>query len=100
MNPLAKGFDRSAHLAGICNCRVQKLKIAYGLDDFVTNAIQDDDDAPTIAVKALDYFCDEWDPLTEKCKIAVVARNLSERLSREEDADHPASAAQRSRVHP
>jgi hypothetical protein len=67
MNPLIQGFKDSAHLAGeICSFPNGKLIRQFGLGDFLENAIADTDDAPTIAVKALTFFCgDDRNPHSE-----------------------------------
>ncbi len=60
MNALVEGFKDSAHLAGeICSFPNGKLIRHFGLGDFLENAVSDQDDAPTIAVKALAFFCPE-----------------------------------------
>jgi hypothetical protein len=73
MSDLIGAFKDCAHLAGeVCNCRMGKLIRSFGLGDFLDNKLTDDDDAATIAVKALDFFCDEGDPHAEKFKFAVL----------------------------
>jgi hypothetical protein len=73
MNRLIEGFKESAHLAGeICGFGVGKLIRQFGLGDFLENAVQEKDDAPTICVKALAYFCKEQDPHSEVFKFAVL----------------------------
>src|SRR5262249_20465424 len=58
MNPLVAAQRGCFHqAAGVCRCPVGRLLGGYGLNDFLTNSAQDQDDAPTLAVKALTYFC-------------------------------------------
>src|SRR5436309_3543749 len=74
MNPLLEGFKDSAHLAGeICSFPNGKLIRQFGLGDFLENAIGEGDDAPTIAVKALAFFCKDADPHSEVFKFGVLA---------------------------
>jgi hypothetical protein len=59
MNPLVAALRGCFHqAAGVCRCPVGRLLGGYGLNDFLTNSAQDQDDAPTLAVKALTYFCE------------------------------------------
>jgi hypothetical protein len=77
MTPLIDGFKQCAHQAGgICGCTIGKLIRAFGLGDFLENALQENDDAPTIAVKALSFFCDEGNPHSQKFQFAVLAVGL------------------------
>jgi hypothetical protein len=74
MNPLLVGFKECAQLAGeVCSIPNGKLVREFGLDDFVENAVLDNDDAPTIAIKALNYFCEEGNPHAPVFKFAVLA---------------------------
>jgi hypothetical protein len=74
MNPLIEAFKECAHQAGeVCGCGPGKLIRGFGLGDFLENALKESDDAATIAVKALSYFCDEYAPHNEKFKFAVLA---------------------------
>lgn len=74
MNHLIEGFKECAHQAGgICNFSVGKLIRAFGLADFLENELEDADDAPTIAVKALLFFCEDGSPLVEQFKFGVLA---------------------------
>lgn len=74
MNGLIQGFKTSATLAGeICNFPPRKLIRDFGLNDFLENKIHEEDDAPTIAVKALQFFCEEADPSLEIFKFGVLA---------------------------
>lgn len=45
----------------------------FGLGDFLENRLTETDSAPDIAVKALEFFCDEGDPNNEKFRFAVLA---------------------------
>jgi hypothetical protein len=73
MNRLIEGFKECAHQAGgICCFPVGKLIRSFGLEDFLENGVEDDDDAPTIAVKALLFFCDDGNPLSEQFKFGVL----------------------------
>lgn len=73
MNELIKGFRDCAHQAGvICSIPEGKLIRAFGLGDFLENSLQDSDDAPTIAVKALAFFCEGLGPQNEAFKFAVL----------------------------
>jgi len=60
MNTLIDTFKDCAHQTGeICGHTMSKLLRRFQLEDFLENRLQEDDDAATIAVKALAYFCDE-----------------------------------------
>jgi hypothetical protein len=74
MNDLIRGFKDCAHLAGeICRFSTGKMLREFGLGDFLENKLQDSDDAPTIAVKALAFFCEEVDTGLEVFKFGVLA---------------------------
>jgi hypothetical protein len=71
---LIEGFKDSAHLAGeICSFPNGKLIRQFGLGDFLENAVTENDDAPTIAVKALAFFCKDANPHSEVFKFGVLA---------------------------
>jgi hypothetical protein len=74
MNPLISGFKGCAHQAGE-KCRLANgvLVRRFGLGDFLENKLAETDTAPDIAVKALEYFCDEPDPHNEQFRFAVLA---------------------------
>ena len=73
MSALIEAFKDCAHLAGeICGFSNGKLIRQFGLGDFLENAVQEDDDAPTICVKALAYFCGDKNPHAEVFKFAVL----------------------------
>jgi hypothetical protein len=63
-------------VGGICGCTIGKLIRTFGLGDFLENGLQESDDAPTIAVKALSFFCDEGNPHSQKFQFAVLAVGL------------------------
>jgi hypothetical protein len=74
MNDFIRGFKDCAHLAGeICQFSTSKMLREFGLSDFLENEIQDDDDVPTIAVKAIGFFCEEVDAGLEIFKFGVLA---------------------------
>jgi hypothetical protein len=73
MNPLIVGFKTCAHQAGaVCNFGTGKLVREFGLQDFLENAIQEGDDTPAIAIKALRFFCDEYNPTADVFKFGVL----------------------------
>jgi hypothetical protein len=77
MTGLIKDFRDCAHQAGvICSIPEGKLIRALGLGDFLENDLQDSDDAPAIALKALAYFCEGLGPQNEEFKFAVLAVGL------------------------
>jgi hypothetical protein len=74
MNPLLAALRGCFHqAAGVCRCPVGRLIGGYGLNDFLTNSVQDHDDAPTLAVKALTYFCEGARPADTRFQVAVLA---------------------------
>ncbi len=74
MNPLVAALRGCFHQAAqVCRCPVGRLTRNYGLDDFLTNGIEAGDDAPTLAVKALRYFCDGSRPQDTQFQLAVLA---------------------------
>ncbi len=74
MNELIAGFKACAHQAGeVCNLTNGVLVRRFGLGDFLENKLTETDSAPAIAVKALEFFCDEGDPHNPKFRFAVLA---------------------------
>jgi hypothetical protein len=60
MNPLLPVFRDCAHQVGKkCSAPTGKIIRAFGLGDFLENGIAQTDDSSDIAIKALDFFCDE-----------------------------------------
>ena len=75
MNSLIDGYKECAHQAGeICGLTITRLIRDFQLGDFLENCIQGADDAPTIAIKSLVYFCDE--PHAPIFKFAVLTVGL------------------------
>jgi hypothetical protein len=73
MNQLISGFKGCAHQAGeICSLSNGVLVRRFGLGDFLENKLTETDSAPDIAVKALEFFCDERDPHSAKFRFAVL----------------------------
>jgi hypothetical protein len=73
MNGLIEGFKECAYQAGeICSFPNGRLIRDFGLSDFLENDLQDGDDGPTIAVKALAYFCEDVAPDAPITKFAVL----------------------------
>jgi len=73
MSGLIQGFKDCAHQAGtICSIPEGKQIRVLGLGDFLENRLREEDDAPTIAVKALQYFCEGLGPQHEAFKYAVL----------------------------
>jgi hypothetical protein len=74
MNPLLDHLRGCFHQAAeVCRCPVGRLIGGYGLQDFLTNRVQEGDDAPTLAVKALAYFCEGARPADTRFQVAVMA---------------------------
>ncbi len=74
MNPLISAFKQCAHQAGEkCRLTNGQLVRRFGLGDFLENKLTEADKPPDIAVKALEFFCDERDPHNEKFRFAVLA---------------------------
>jgi hypothetical protein len=74
MNPLVAALRVCFHhAAGLCSCPLGRLVGAYGLNDCLTNGVQDGDDAPTLAVRTLAYFCEGARPVDTRFQVAVVA---------------------------
>jgi hypothetical protein len=58
MNQLILAFKQCAHQAGqTCGLTNGYLVRRLGLGDFLENKLKDDDTAPDIVVKALEFFC-------------------------------------------
>ncbi len=73
MNSLISKFKECAHQAGqLCNMPSGELVRRHGLGDFLANKLTDADGAADIAVKALEFFCDEPDPHAKKFRFAVL----------------------------
>jgi hypothetical protein len=74
MNPLLDALRGCFHQAAeVCSCPVGRLIRAYGLNDFLTNAVEEGDDARSLVVKALDYFCEGARPGDTRFQVAVLA---------------------------
>jgi hypothetical protein len=74
MNPLVDALRGCFHqAASICSCPVGRLIRDFGLQDFLTNGVSDGDDAPTLAVKAVTYFCEGARPEDTRFQVAVLA---------------------------
>jgi hypothetical protein len=74
MNPLLDALRTCFHQAAqICSCPVGRLIGGFGLQDFLTNSVQAEDDAPTLAVKALAYFCEDSRPVDTRFQVAILA---------------------------
>ncbi len=74
MSDLTNAFKACAFQAGkVCSVPNGRLIREFGLGDFLENAVQDGDDAATIAVLALKFFCEDEDPQSVKCMVAVLA---------------------------
>jgi hypothetical protein len=70
-------FAACAHQAAqVCKVKVGTLLRVFGLRDLVDNGLLEEDDAPTIAVKALRYFCEDQGPQNDQFKVAVLAVGL------------------------
>jgi hypothetical protein len=73
MNPLISAFKGCAHQAGqACKLSNGVLIRQYGLGDFLENKLVESDSAPDIAIKAMEFFCDERDPHSQKFRFAVL----------------------------
>ena len=74
MSRLVLGFKACAFQAGstwkFSNGRLVR---DFGLDDFLSNYLAVTDDAPTIAVKAIHFFCGGAGPGQDVFKFAVLA---------------------------
>lgn len=84
MNQLILRFKHCAHQAGqLCGLTNGQLIRRFGLGDFLENKLKDSDTAPDIAVKALEFFCDEADQRQIEFRFAVltVTNFLSENYS-------------------
>jgi hypothetical protein len=77
MNRLISGFKECAHQAGeICNLTNGVLVRRFGLGDFLENKLTETDGAADIAIKALQFFCDERDPHNDKFRFGVLTVGL------------------------
>jgi len=94
MNNLIKGFRDCAHQAGvICSVPEGKLIRAFGLEDYLVNGVVDGDDVPTIAVKALAFFCEGQGPQNEAFKSSRPrGRHIPQPVPRQAEA-HSTSAS-------
>jgi hypothetical protein len=76
MNDLVPKFKDCAHQASkSCNIGTWKLIRAFGLGDFTENKIGETDSAREIAIKALEFFCDEG-PHQDKFRVGVLTVGL------------------------
>jgi len=74
MNELILGFKGCAHQAGeICSLANGVLVRRFGLGDFLENKLSETDSAADLAIKALEFFCNERDPHTPKFRFGVLA---------------------------
>jgi hypothetical protein len=74
MNPLLPALRGCFHqAASSLRCSASKLIREFGLDDFATNIVQEGDDAPTLTMKALTWFCEDARPVDTQYQIAVLA---------------------------
>lgn len=74
MNPLISAFKDCAHQAGeLCNISNGQLVRNFGLGDFLENMLTTNVRAPDIAIKALEYFCDEGSPHDPRFRFAVLS---------------------------
>ena len=74
MNPLLDHLRYCFHQAAeVYRCPVGRLIGGYGLGDFLANRVQAEDDATTLAVKALVYFCDGARSADTRFQVAVMA---------------------------
>jgi hypothetical protein len=74
VNPLLDALRGCFHQAAqLCACPVGRLIRGFGLADFLDNAVQETDDAPTLAVRALAYFCEGARPADTRFQVAVLA---------------------------
>jgi hypothetical protein len=74
MNPSVSGFKDCAHQAAeICQINNGRLIRQFGLADFLENKLVATDRAQEIALKALEYFCDQRNPHDEKFRFGILA---------------------------
>jgi hypothetical protein len=74
MNPLLAALRECFHQAAeVCSCPPGRLIRSFGLQDFLTNSVQTEDDAATLVVKALAYFCEGARPVDTRFQVAVLA---------------------------
>ena len=57
----------------MCRCPVGRLQRDYGLGDFLANAVLEEDDAPTLAVRAILFFCEDVGERDTRFQVAVYA---------------------------
>lgn len=77
MNQLIAHFKACCHQTGDgLRYPNGKLIREFRLGDLLDNSLADGDDAPTIAVKAIVFFCADSDPRQEVFRFAVLAVNL------------------------
>jgi hypothetical protein len=97
MNPLLpalKGcFQRAATFL---RCPPSRLIREFGLNDFATNVVQEEDDAPTLAVKAVMFFCEEAQAsdLVFAVTVTAVSLFLNNHYAAAAQAGVPAQAIQ------
>ena len=73
MSKWVRDFKDCAHqTAEICGFSDGKIIRTFGLGDFLEIAVKDDDDASTIAVKAIRYFCEGRVPGEDIFKFGVL----------------------------
>src|SRR5262249_36389639 len=73
MSNLIRGFKDCAHQAGErCSFSNGMLIREFLLGDFLENKVSEQDRAPDIAIKAIEFFCDERDPFNKRFKFGVL----------------------------
>src|SRR5262249_39675162 len=73
MSNLIRGFKDCALQAGeICSFSNGMLIREFLLGDFLENRLTEQDRAPDIAVKAIEFFSDEADPFKKRFKFGVL----------------------------
>jgi hypothetical protein len=73
VNPLVPRFRDAAHVvAHTHSFKIGTLIHQFGLDDFLENALQDGDDLPTVACKALRFFCEAYNPTSAGFRFGVL----------------------------
>jgi hypothetical protein len=94
-NERINGFKDCASVAGdVCGFTLGKMLRQFGLKDFLENALTENDDAPTIAVKAIGFFCEEVDTSLDVFKfgVLVTACFLNEHVAGRRPGQVPAQA--------
>jgi hypothetical protein len=77
MNPFIARFKACAHQAGeVCSFTNGVLVREFGLGDFLDGKLTDTDGAPDIAIKALGFFCEEYNPHDRKFRFGVLSVGL------------------------